>query len=66
MKTYEVVTFIYEFIYEAEGEQITHYFVGLESQQDADWHAKNFCDYYKHKLISIKPISREEYNRRFP
>ena len=63
MKPYEIV---YEFIYEAEGEQITGYFVGLDSQQDADWHAKNSCDYYKHKLISIKPISRKEYDRRFP
>jgi len=66
MKTYEIVKFIYEFIYEAEGEQITAYFAGLESQEEADWHAKNSCDCNKHKLISIKPITRKEYDRRFP
>ena len=66
MKTYAPVRFIYEFIYEAEGKQITCYFAGLESQQEADWHAKNSCEHYGHKLISIKPITQQEYDRRFP
>ncbi len=65
MTTYEIVKFIYEFISEVEGKQITHYFAGLESQEDANWHAKNFCDCYKHKLVSVKPITQQEYDKRF-
>lgn len=32
----------------------THFDEGITSDEDAAWHAKNFCDQYGHTLIDIK------------
>ena len=41
--------------YQVEGSLFfkTATFIGMDSDEDAAWHAKNFCDQYKHTLINV-------------
>ena len=45
----------YTMTYQVEGSLFfkTGTFIGMDSDEDAAWHAKNFCDQYKHKLINV-------------
>jgi len=36
----------------------TEYFVGIDSDEEAAWHAKNYCDLYGYTLIDIKPVDK--------
>ena len=42
-----------------DGASLTGYFDGLNSDEDAAWHAKNFCDHYGHTLLDVKPIKEK-------
>ena len=49
----------YKMCYQSDGNScLTTYLDGLETDEDAAWHAKNYCDLYGHKLIDIKPIDK--------
>ena len=45
----------YSMTYQVEGSLFfkTGTFVGMDSDEDAAWHAKNFCDTYNHTLINV-------------
>ncbi len=43
-----------------DGASLTGYFDGLNSDEDAAWHAKNFCDHYGHTLLDVKPIKEKK------
>ena len=46
----------YIMTYQDEGSLFfkTGTFVGMESDEDAAWHAKNYCDHYNCTLINVK------------
>ena len=46
----------YTMTYQVEGSLFfkTGTFIGMDSDEDAAWHAKNFCDHYNHKLINVR------------
>ena len=47
----------YKFQYKPKNSDcLTGYFDGLETDEDAAWYAKNYCDFYGYLLIDIKPI----------
>ena len=37
---------------------LTGYFEGIDTDEEAAWHAKNYCDHYGHTLIDIKPVDK--------
>lgn len=45
----------YSMTYQVKGSLFfkTGTFVGMDSDEDAAWHAKNFCDTYNHTLINV-------------
>ena len=46
----------YSMTYQVEGSLFfkTGTFVGMDSDEDAAWHAKNFCNQYNHTLINVR------------